>query len=110
MTGFLLQASVRRMPVILDGVVGAACALVAQRAAFRAPDWWLAGQVSGEPAQAKALDRMALNPLLDHGVHVGEGTGALLALPLVRAAAAFAAELPERPDPTTPEAEGGSEV
>ncbi|MHC5700676.1 nicotinate-nucleotide--dimethylbenzimidazole phosphoribosyltransferase [Streptomyces tirandamycinicus] len=96
-TGFLLQAAVRRMPVILDGVVSAACALVAQRAAFRAPDWWLAGQVSGEPAQAKALDRMALEPLLDHGVTVGEGTGALLALPLVQAAAALAAELPERP-------------
>ncbi|MFD3948058.1 nicotinate-nucleotide--dimethylbenzimidazole phosphoribosyltransferase [Streptomyces sp. NPDC058579] len=103
MTGFLLQSAVRRMPVILDGVVGAACALVAQRAAFRAPDWWLAGQVSGEPAQAKALDRMALNPLLDHGVTVGEGTGALLALPLVQAAAALAAELPEKPEPTTPE-------
>ncbi len=109
MTGFLLQASVRRMPVILDGVVGAACALVAQRAAFRAPDWWLAGQVSGEPAQAKALDRMALNPLLDHGVHVGEGTGALLALPLVQAAAAFAAELPERPDPAASAASDDSD-
>ncbi|MFI8004510.1 nicotinate-nucleotide--dimethylbenzimidazole phosphoribosyltransferase [Streptomyces sp. NPDC086010] len=96
MTGFLLQSAVRRMPVILDGVVAAACALVAQRAAFRAPDWWLAGQVSGEPAQAKALDRMALTPLLDHGVTVGEGSGALLALPLVQAAAALAAELPER--------------
>ncbi|CAL9399871.1 nicotinate-nucleotide--dimethylbenzimidazole phosphoribosyltransferase [Streptomyces sp. NPDC030392] len=102
MTGFLLQAAVRRMPVILDGVVSAACALVAQRAAFRAPDWWLAGQVSGEPAQAKALDRMALNPLLDHGVTVGEGTGALLALPLVQAAAALAAELPVRPDQPLP--------
>ncbi|MER7820911.1 nicotinate-nucleotide--dimethylbenzimidazole phosphoribosyltransferase, partial [Streptomyces sp. NPDC096153] len=97
-TGFLLQAAVRRMPVILDGVVSAACALVAQRAAFRAPDWWLAGQVSGEPAQAKALDRMALEPLLEHGVTDGERTGALLALPLVQAAAALAAELPERPD------------
>ncbi|MFF8912660.1 nicotinate-nucleotide--dimethylbenzimidazole phosphoribosyltransferase [Streptomyces sp. NPDC015032] len=96
-TGFLLQCAVRRLPVILDGVVSAACALVGQRAAFRAPDWWLAGQASGEPAQAKALDRMALNPLLDHGVIVGEGSGALLALPLVRAAAALAAELPERP-------------
>ncbi|MFG2333738.1 nicotinate-nucleotide--dimethylbenzimidazole phosphoribosyltransferase [Streptomyces sp. NPDC048604] len=96
-TGFLLQSAVRRMPVILDGVVGAACGLVAQRAAFRSPDWWLAGQLSGEPAQAKALDRMAVNPLLDHGVRVGEGTGALLALPLVQAAAALAAELPERP-------------
>lgn len=96
MTGFLLQCAVRRLPVILDGVVSAACALVGQRAAFRAPDWWLAGQLSGEPAQAKALDRMALNPLLDHGVIVGEGSGALLALPLVQAAAALAAELPER--------------
>ncbi|MCX4773056.1 nicotinate-nucleotide--dimethylbenzimidazole phosphoribosyltransferase [Streptomyces sp. NBC_01260] len=96
MTGFLLQAAVRRLPVILDGVVSAACALVGQRAAFRAPDWWLAGQLSGEPAQAKALDRMALNPLLDHGVITGEGSGALLALPFVQAAAALAAELPER--------------
>ncbi|MEU7568058.1 nicotinate-nucleotide--dimethylbenzimidazole phosphoribosyltransferase [Streptomyces fradiae] len=106
MTGFLLQSAVRRMPVILDGVVSAACALVAQRAAFRAPDWWLAGQVSGEPAQAKAFDRMALNPLLDHGVTVGEGTGALLALPLVQAAAALAAELPVRPDQPEPEDAG----
>ncbi|MFI7100511.1 nicotinate-nucleotide--dimethylbenzimidazole phosphoribosyltransferase [Streptomyces sp. NPDC050161] len=95
-TGFLLQSAVRRTPVILDGVVSAACALVAQRVAFRSPDWWLAGQRSGEPAQAKALDRIALNPLLDHGVTAGEGTGALLALPLVRAAADLAAELPVR--------------
>ncbi|WP_129839427.1 nicotinate-nucleotide--dimethylbenzimidazole phosphoribosyltransferase [Streptomyces sp. RFCAC02] len=97
MTGFLLQCAVRRTPVLLDGVVSAACALVGQRIAFRAPDWWLAGQASGEPGQAKALDRLAAEPLLDHGVTVGEGTGALLALPLVRAAAALAAELPERP-------------
>ncbi|WP_051901024.1 nicotinate-nucleotide--dimethylbenzimidazole phosphoribosyltransferase [Streptomyces aureus] len=99
MTGFLLQSAVRKMPVILDGVVSAACALVGQRVAFRAPDWWLAGQRSGEPAQAKALDRMALEPLLDHGVTVGEGAGALLALLLVRAAASLAAELPEAPAP-----------
>lgn len=99
MTGFLLQSAVRRTPVILDGVVSAACALVAQRIAFRSPDWWLAGQASGEPGQAKALDRMAMDPLLDHGVTVGEGTGALLALPLVRAAADLAAELPEVPEP-----------
>ncbi|MFI5802904.1 nicotinate-nucleotide--dimethylbenzimidazole phosphoribosyltransferase [Streptomyces sp. NPDC051561] len=109
MTGFLLQCAVRRTPVILDGVVSAACALVAQRAAFRAPDWWLAGQVSGEPAQAKALDRMALNPLLDQGVTAGEGTGALLALPLVQAAAALAAELPVRVEETG-EAEGAEDT
>jgi nicotinate-nucleotide--dimethylbenzimidazole phosphoribosyltransferase len=98
MTGFLLQCAVRKLPVVLDGVVTAACALVGQRIAFRAPDWWLAGQRSGEPGQAKALDRMALEPLVDHGVTVGEGAGALLALPLVQAAAALAAELPEKPE------------
>ncbi|MGW3912543.1 nicotinate-nucleotide--dimethylbenzimidazole phosphoribosyltransferase [Streptomyces sp. NPDC005070] len=103
MTGFLLQSAVRKMPVILDGVVSAACALVGQRVAFRAPDWWLAGQRSGEPAQAKALDRMALEPLLDHGVTVGEGAGALLALPLVQAAARLAAELPEAAVPAAEE-------
>ncbi|MFF4904203.1 nicotinate-nucleotide--dimethylbenzimidazole phosphoribosyltransferase [Streptomyces sp. NPDC001260] len=103
-TGFLLQSAVRKLPVILDGVVVAACALVAQRVAFRAPDWWLAAHDSGEPGQAKALDRMALEPLLSHGVTVGEGAGALLALPLVQAAAALAAELPERPaDGDSPE-------
>lgn len=96
-TGFLLQAAVRKLPVVLDGVVTAACALVAQRVAFRSPDWWLAGHASGEPGQVKALDRMALEPLLSQGVTVGEGAGALLALPLVQAAAALAAELPERP-------------
>ncbi|MFJ4683241.1 nicotinate-nucleotide--dimethylbenzimidazole phosphoribosyltransferase [Streptomyces sp. NPDC088789] len=102
MTGFLLQCAVRKTPVILDGVVGAACALVGQRIAFRAPDWWLAGHGSGEPGQAKALDRMALEPLLTQGVSVGEGAGAMLALPLVRAAAALAAELPEpEPEPET---------
>ncbi|MBX9393124.1 nicotinate-nucleotide--dimethylbenzimidazole phosphoribosyltransferase [Streptomyces sp. TRM72054] len=102
MTGFLLQCAVRKTPVILDGVVAAACALVAQRIAFRAPDWWLAGHNSGEPGQAKALDRMALEPLIDHGVSVGEGAGGLLALPLVQAAAALAAELPERPEEKQP--------
>lgn len=96
MTGFLLQSAVRKLPVLLDGVVTAACALVAQRVAFRAPDWWLASHASGEPGQAKALDRMALEPVLPRGVAVGEGAGALLALPLVQAAAALASELPVR--------------
>lgn len=94
MTGFLLQSAVRHTPVVLDGVVSAACALVGQRVAFRAPDWWLAGHAGSEPAQTKALDRLAAEPLLEQGVALGGGTGALLALPLVRAAAALAAELP----------------
>ncbi|MFB7331863.1 nicotinate-nucleotide--dimethylbenzimidazole phosphoribosyltransferase [Streptomyces adustus] len=111
MTGFLLQSAVRKLPVVLDGVVAAACALVGQRIAFRAPDWWLAGHGSGEPGQAKALDRMALEPLLEQGMTVGEGAGALLALPLVQAAAALAAELPERPEAEKePDAEQGEQA
>lgn len=110
-TGFLLQSAVRKMPVVLDGVVVAACALVGQRIAFRAPDWWLAAHNSGEPGQAKALDRMALEPLLDPGVKVGEGAGGLLALPMVQSAAALAAELPEQPEkPKDSEDPEGSEA
>ncbi|MFB9370553.1 nicotinate-nucleotide--dimethylbenzimidazole phosphoribosyltransferase [Kitasatospora sp. NPDC001664] len=85
-TGFLLQAAVRKLPVVLDGVVSAACALVAQRIAFRAPEWWRAGQSTGEPAQAKAYDRLTLTPVQTLGVSMGEGVGALLALPLLQAA------------------------
>lgn len=93
MTGFLLQAAVRRTPVMLDGVVSGACALVAQRIAFRSADWWLAGHRSTEPAHRKALDRLALEPLLDMGLRLGEGSGALLAVPFLRAAAATLAEM-----------------
>jgi nicotinate-nucleotide--dimethylbenzimidazole phosphoribosyltransferase len=100
MSGFLLQAAVRKLPVVLDGVVSAACALVAQRVAFRAPDWWLAGHASGEAGQAKALDRISLEPLVDQAIASGGGTGALLALPLIQAAAALSAELPELPEPS----------
>ncbi|AUY52072.1 nicotinate-nucleotide--dimethylbenzimidazole phosphoribosyltransferase [Streptomyces sp. CB01881] len=91
-TGFLLQAAVRRLPVVLDGVVSSACALVAQRIAFRAPEWWRAGQSSGEPAQAKAYDRLTLTPLQEQGITMGEGVGALMALPLLQAAADSLAE------------------
>jgi nicotinate-nucleotide--dimethylbenzimidazole phosphoribosyltransferase len=93
MTGFLLQAAARRTPVVLDGVVSGACALVAQRVTFRAADWWLAGHRSSEPAHGLALKRLSLEPLLDLGLRLGEGTGALLAVPIVKAAAATLAEM-----------------
>ncbi|MER7706214.1 nicotinate-nucleotide--dimethylbenzimidazole phosphoribosyltransferase [Kitasatospora sp. NPDC097605] len=101
-TGFLLQAAVRKLPVVLDGVVSAACALVAQRIAFRAPEWWRAGQSSGEPAQAKAYDRLTLTPLQEQGITMGEGVGALMALPLLQAAADTLAE--KMPEPLVPAA------
>ncbi|BDH58122.1 hypothetical protein MTP03_30610 [Tsukamurella sp. PLM1] len=88
MAGFLAQAAVRRTPVILDGVVVTAAALVANDLAPGAVNWWVAGHLSPEPAHALALRRLDLEPLLDLGLRLGEGSGAALALPLVRSAVA----------------------
>ncbi|MCY7373138.1 MAG: nicotinate-nucleotide--dimethylbenzimidazole phosphoribosyltransferase, partial [Spirochaetaceae bacterium] len=63
--------------------------LLAQRIAFRGADWWLAGHRSPEPAHDLALTRLALRPLLDLGIRQEDGTGALLAVPVLRAAAAL---------------------
>lgn len=93
MTGFLLQAAVRRTPVILDGIISCSCAVVAHDIAPRASEWWIAGHRSSEPSQQVALERLALEPILDMGMRLGEGTGALLALPLMQAAAATCAEM-----------------
>jgi nicotinate-nucleotide--dimethylbenzimidazole phosphoribosyltransferase len=93
MSGFLLQAAVRRTPVILDGVVSGACALVADRISFRAKAWWVAGHRSTEPAHTAALTRLGLEPVVDFGMRLGEGTGALVALPVVAAAGATLREM-----------------
>lgn len=86
LTGMLLQAAVRRTPVILDDVVVAAAALLAHRADFRSRQWWMAGSASTEPAQARALDRLDLQPVLDLRIDHGEAVGALLCLPIMRTA------------------------
>ena len=92
LTGFLLQAAVRRTPVLLDGVVPAAAALVAQLAAPASPAWWLAAHRSPEPAHHIALERLELAPVLDLGLRLGQGTGALVTLPMLRAAVRVCAE------------------
>ena len=93
MTGFLVQASVRSVPVVLDGIVSCAAALVAAALAPEASPWWVAGHLSTEPAAARALDALHLDPVLDLGLRLGEGTGALLALPVLAAAGATLAEM-----------------
>jgi nicotinate-nucleotide--dimethylbenzimidazole phosphoribosyltransferase len=92
-TGFLLGAAARRTPVLLDGVVPSAAAVVAHRIAFRAREWWLAGTRSTEPAQHAALERLDLEPIVDYGLRLGEGTGALVALPVLAAAGATLREM-----------------
>jgi nicotinate-nucleotide--dimethylbenzimidazole phosphoribosyltransferase len=84
--GVLLGAAARRTPVVLDGPVTAAAALVAGRLSFRAPDWWLAGHLSPDPAHRLALVRLSMEPVLDLGLRGDDGTGALLAVPVLRAA------------------------
>ena len=90
-TGVLLGAAARRTPVLLDGVATAAAALVAQRMAFRAADWWVAAHRSPEPGHTVALDRLGLDPVLELQVRQEDGVGALLAVPVLRAAAQLAA-------------------
>jgi nicotinate-nucleotide--dimethylbenzimidazole phosphoribosyltransferase len=81
--GFLAQAAVRRTPVLLDGLVVGAAALVAEELAPGAKAWWLAGHRSVEPAHQLVLDHLGLAPLLELDMRLGEGSGALAALPLV---------------------------
>lgn len=75
MAGYLAQASVRRTPVVLDGVVVTAAALVAEELAPGARDWWIAGHRSTEPAHTLALRHLNLDPLVDLGMRLGEGSG-----------------------------------
>jgi nicotinate-nucleotide--dimethylbenzimidazole phosphoribosyltransferase len=86
--GFCAQAAVRRTPMLLDGVVVTAAALVADRLAPGARQWWQAGHRSTEPAHALALRRLDLDPIVDLQMRLGEGTGAAVALSVVRAAVA----------------------
>jgi nicotinate-nucleotide--dimethylbenzimidazole phosphoribosyltransferase len=93
MAGFCAQAAVRRTPVLLDGVVVTAAALVADRLAPGARQWWQAGHRSTEPAHSLALARLDLEPIVDLKMRLGEGTGALVAVPIVRAAVATLASM-----------------
>ncbi|MEU4427520.1 nicotinate-nucleotide--dimethylbenzimidazole phosphoribosyltransferase [Actinoplanes sp. NPDC024001] len=86
LTGFILGAAARRVPVIVDGVIAVSAAVTA--AAF-APDSvaaMVAGHRSAEPGASVALAHLGLEPLLDLGMRLGEGSGAVLALPVVSAA------------------------
>lgn len=93
MVGFLAQAAVRKTPVILDGVVVGAAAIVAEELAPGARDWWVAGHRSVEPAHALALGHLSLEPLLEFDMRLGEGSGAVAALPLVVMATRVLAEM-----------------
>ncbi|TDH47889.1 nicotinate-nucleotide--dimethylbenzimidazole phosphoribosyltransferase [Mycobacterium eburneum] len=93
MAGFCAQAAVRRTPLLLDGLAVSAAALVADRLAPGARAWWQAGHRSPEPAHALALSRLDLEPIVDLRMRLGEGSGAAVALPVLRAAVAALASM-----------------
>jgi len=90
LTGLLAQAAQRRTPVVLDGAVAAVAGLLAERLVPGARAWWVAGTRSPEPAQKLALAQLGLIPLLDLSLRAEDGTGALLAVPLLAAAGSVA--------------------
>jgi nicotinate-nucleotide--dimethylbenzimidazole phosphoribosyltransferase len=85
--GFVLGAAAHRVPVVLDGVSVGAAALAAVAMAPDAVGYCVAGHRSVEPGHSLALAHLGLTPLLDLGMRLGEGTGGLLAVPVVHAAA-----------------------
>ena len=86
MAGAVLGAASRQRPVIIDGFISSAAALLAIRIAPAARDYCVFAHRSAEKGHAIVLAALGAEPLLDLGLRLGEGTGALLAVPLVRAA------------------------
>lgn len=87
LTGLILGGASLRVPVILDGVTAGSAALAARAIAPEAVSACIAGHRSAEPGHLAALTALGLRPLVDLDLRLGEGTGALLALPVVQAAA-----------------------
>lgn len=87
MTGAVLGAASRRRPVLIDGFISTAAALAAIRMEPAAQDYCIFTHCSAEHGHRRMLTVLGVEPLLQLDMRLGEGTGALLALPMVRAAA-----------------------
>jgi nicotinate-nucleotide--dimethylbenzimidazole phosphoribosyltransferase len=93
LVGLILTGALYRIPVLLDGVVSNSAALVARALAPDSTCYTIAGHLSTEPGARIALEKLGLQPLVDLGLRLGEGTGGLLAVPLVQAAARVMGEM-----------------
>jgi nicotinate-nucleotide--dimethylbenzimidazole phosphoribosyltransferase len=93
MVGAMLQAASERRVVLIDGFIASAAALVATTMAPHALDYMVFCHVGAEQGHRALLARMGARPLLSLGLRLGEGTGALLAWPLVLSAAKFVNEM-----------------
>jgi len=86
LTGACLTCAQRGLPVLVDGFISTAAALAAVRIAPRSADWMIYAHGSAEPGHARVLDALHARPLLNLGMRLGEGSGAAVALPLLRLA------------------------
>lgn len=93
MAGFLAQAAIRKTPCLLDGSVVTSAALMAEALAPGARQWWTAGHRSAEPSHSAALTYLSLDPVLEHSMRLGEGSGAVAALPVIHNAIAILTEM-----------------
>jgi nicotinate-nucleotide--dimethylbenzimidazole phosphoribosyltransferase len=93
LTGFMIGGAAARVPVILDGVISGAAAVVAHALAPEALGYWLAGHRSTEPGASVVLDQLGLEPVLDLDLRLGEGTGGCLAAAVVQSAAKVLREM-----------------
>ena len=81
--GTFLGGAIHRVPVLVDGFISAVGALTAQRLAPESRFAMLAAHVSAEPAAKRLLEVLGLKPMISAGLRLGEGTGAVAALPLL---------------------------
>lgn len=93
MAGYFAQAARQGSTILLDGYVATAAALIAERLHSGTARQMIAAHLSAEPGHRAALDALGLEPLLDWDMRLGEGTGALTALPLLDCAAALMGEV-----------------
>ncbi|MFW6774892.1 nicotinate-nucleotide--dimethylbenzimidazole phosphoribosyltransferase [Nocardioides sp. CPCC 205120] len=93
LAGYLLGGAAAGVPVVLDGFIAGSAALVAQALAPEVTAYLVAGHRSAEQGHSAALAHLGLRPLVDLDLRLGEGSGAALALPLVRSAALVLAEM-----------------
>jgi nicotinate-nucleotide--dimethylbenzimidazole phosphoribosyltransferase len=93
LAGMILCAARARIPVLLDGYIVAAAALIAGAIAPQSLGYCIAAHRSQEPGHALALDALGLRPLFDLELRLGEASGAALALPLIESAARMIREM-----------------
>lgn len=86
MTGVVLGAAAARLPMVLDGFICGAAALLAQRFSPHVRDFLFASHLSAEPGHRLLLKNLQLDPLLDFSMRLGEGTGACLLMGIIEAA------------------------